>query len=43
MLIKIGTFVEHSCWVYREEGIANLVWRSVGHMTSLGTLPTLPH
>jgi hypothetical protein len=33
--------VEHnSCCVYGEEGIANLIWRSVGHMTSLGILPT---
>jgi hypothetical protein len=29
--------------LWREEGIANLLWRSVGHMTCLGTLPTLPH
>jgi hypothetical protein len=32
--------VEHGCCIYGEEGIANLIWRSVGHMTSLGTLPT---
>jgi hypothetical protein len=34
------SLVEHGCCVYGEEGIANLIWRSVGHMTSLGTLPT---